>query len=77
MQIPPFYSFLRGIALEDLWHDNDECQIGLSIALAERLPGKDHIRKHCQYCDLLNPPLAKSRSTTGVRFRPADAATSL
>lgn len=56
MQVAPYYSLTRGIAVEDLWHDNDACEIGLSIATADRLPGKDHISKHCPYCQLLNEP---------------------
>jgi len=54
MQVAPFYSLTRGIAVEDLWHDNNECEIGLSIWPADRLAGKDHIHKHCPYCQLLN-----------------------
>lgn len=56
MRVPPFYSFLRGIAREDLWHDNDACQVGQSIAPADRVPGTDHIRKHCPFCTVLNHP---------------------
>ncbi|RZK24571.1 MAG: hypothetical protein EOO56_00805 [Hymenobacter sp.] len=57
MLIAPFHSFMRGIAVEDLWHDNDECQIGLSIGLIYRVAGTGSIGKHCQYCALLNQPL--------------------
>lgn len=57
MKVLPFYSFTRGIALEDLWHNNDECEIGLSIALADRLAGKDHIRKQYWLCVLINKQL--------------------
>jgi hypothetical protein len=71
MQVSPFHSLFRGIAVEDLWHDNDECQIALSVAFTERLPGKDHIRKHCQYCNLLNTPLATSSSIFSARLQPA------
>ena len=56
MRVPPFHSFLRGIAVEDLWHDNDACQVGQSIARADRIPGTDDIRKHCPFCALLNAP---------------------
>ncbi|RZJ95129.1 MAG: hypothetical protein EOO60_01345 [Hymenobacter sp.] len=56
MKVFPFYSFSRGIAVEDLWHNNDECEIGLSIPLLDRRAGKDHIDKHCPYCQLLNAP---------------------
>jgi hypothetical protein len=56
MKVRPYYSLLRGLALEDLWHNNDECEIGLSIKPAERLLGKDHIRKQCPYCQVLNRP---------------------
>lgn len=57
MRVTPYYSFLRGMALEDLWHDNDECPLGQSIAAADRIPGKDHIRKRCPFCALLQAPL--------------------
>lgn len=50
----PFHFFLRGIALEDLWHDKDACQVKQSIAKADRVPGTDHIRKHCPFCVILN-----------------------
>jgi hypothetical protein len=56
MKVPPFYSLMRGLALEDLWHNNNECEIGLSIKLADRLPGKDRVHKHCPYCQVLNQP---------------------
>ena len=59
MRIKPFYSFLRGMALEDLWHDNSECPLGQSIAKADRIPGKDDIRKHCPYCIRLNEPMVE------------------
>jgi hypothetical protein len=57
MRVAPYYSLTRGIALEDLWHDDDECEIGLSIWPADRLSGKDGITKHCPYCQLLSQPL--------------------
>lgn len=56
MKTYPYYSFFRGIAVEDLWHDNNECEIGLSIPPRDRRPGKDHIDKHCPYCQILNTP---------------------
>ena len=59
MRIKPFYSFLRGMALEDLWHDNNECPLGQSIARPDRIPGKDGIHKHCPYCIRLNEPLSQ------------------
>jgi hypothetical protein len=59
MRTAPFYSVYRGIAVEDLWHDNDACQLVLDIALYERLLGKPPHRKHCQYCQLLNQPWAE------------------
>ncbi|WP_262490184.1 hypothetical protein [Hymenobacter coccineus] len=31
-RVAPFYSPLRGIALEDLWHDHDAGQLGQHIA---------------------------------------------
>jgi hypothetical protein len=61
MQVLPFYSLMRGIAIEDLWHDNDECPIGLSIALADRLKGTNHILKHCPYCTLLTRPTVANK----------------
>ncbi|RZK32485.1 MAG: hypothetical protein EOO63_01215 [Hymenobacter sp.] len=64
MQTAPFYSLFRGIAVEDIWHDNDECQIGQSIATQDRLAGQDD-RKHCPYCVLHNTP----RDTRIVRRR--------
>ncbi|MFD2720712.1 hypothetical protein ACFST9_18465 [Hymenobacter monticola] len=39
MRIPAFYSPLRGIGLEEVWHDNDECPVARSIAPADRQPG--------------------------------------
>jgi hypothetical protein len=56
MLVASYYSLTRGIALENFWHDNDECEIGLSIWLADRLPGKHRLCKHCPYCQLLNQP---------------------
>jgi hypothetical protein len=61
MRVQPFYSFLRGIALEDLWHDNDACQVGQSIAPVDRRPGTDDIHKHCPFCAILNHPSAGLR----------------
>jgi hypothetical protein len=58
MNTSPFHSQFRGIAVEDLWHDNTECQIGGSIAAIDRLPGKGRQRKHCPYCALHNLPLS-------------------
>lgn len=55
MIVPPFYSWLRGAALEDVWHDNDECGIAKTIALADRIAGKDDIRTRCKFCALLDP----------------------
>ncbi|MBF9239483.1 hypothetical protein I2I05_18970 [Hymenobacter sp. BT683] len=57
MKIPAFHSQWRGLALEDAWHDNDECFIVKSIPRAHRIPGKETVtRKHCRYCVLLNEP---------------------
>jgi hypothetical protein len=56
MKVSPYYSLLRGLALEDLWHNNDECEIGLSIKKTDRLPGKDRLCKQCPYCQVLNLP---------------------
>lgn len=62
MRVPPYHSLTRGLALEDLWHDNNECEIGLSLPLVDRLPGKGNQRKQCPYCQVLNQP--RPRHTT-------------
>lgn len=54
MRIAPFYSPLRGIALEDLWHDNSDCPLGRSVALVDRIAGKNAIHKRCPYCAILD-----------------------
>ena len=84
MRIAPFYSHFLGIAVEPIWHDSDECEIGQHIPLADRRAGTDHILKHCQYCVLLNapskpvpppmpaPPASKRRVTDGAAFSPKD-----
>ncbi|WP_210522003.1 hypothetical protein [Hymenobacter terricola] len=54
MRIRTFYSPLRGIGQEDVWHDNSECPIGNSIALTDRWSGKGSTGKRCQYCLLLD-----------------------
>ncbi|MBF9221137.1 hypothetical protein [Hymenobacter ruricola] len=54
MRIPAFYSPLRGIALDDVWHDNDECTVARSVAPADRRPGKGPSGKRCPYCALLD-----------------------
>ena len=54
MRVPAFYSPMRGMALSDVWHDNSECPIGQSIALGDRIVGKDGIRLRCAYCALLD-----------------------
>jgi hypothetical protein len=61
MYVSPFYSPLRGAAVEDLWHDNDECPLGKSIAPADRLAGTGRIRKHCHCCAILNEPVKKQK----------------
>jgi hypothetical protein len=75
--VAPFYSFVRGIAVEDMWHNDDDCQIGQSVAPADRLAGKNHILKHCWLCASLNPvrpalptPTKKAKLTDGTRFVP-------
>jgi hypothetical protein len=57
MQVPPFYSPTRGSTVIPEWHDNDECLIGKSIALADRKKGSDHLRAHCKDCVHLNKPV--------------------
>jgi hypothetical protein len=54
MRVPSFYSHLRGIALTDVWHDNDECPLGRSIAPADRIRGTTDIRHRCAYCAMLD-----------------------
>lgn len=54
MRILPFYSYMRGIALASAWHDDDECPIAQSIALADRIAGIDPLNKRCTYCELLD-----------------------
>ena len=56
MRIASFYSPLRGIALEDVWHDQEECPIGRSIALADRIAGREPSGKRCTFCTLLDKP---------------------
>jgi len=65
MRIPPFYSPLRGIALDDVWHDNDECTVARSIAPADRRAGLGPSHKRCPYCVLLD------RRATPFRRPPA------
>jgi hypothetical protein len=78
MHITPFYSDFLGLAVEPLWHDSDECEIGQHIPLAERRASIDHILKHCPFCRLLNepskrvPPTSKRRVTDGVIFHLKD-----
>jgi hypothetical protein len=55
MRVEPFFSPFRGIAVEEVWHNNDQCQIARSIASPERLPGTND-RKHCKYFQLHNQP---------------------
>jgi hypothetical protein len=65
MRIAPFYSFFLGMAVEELWHDNDACQIGRSIPINERFRGKGDeasSRKYCPYCQLLNQPWPKNQA---------------
>ena len=57
MRVPPFYSPLRGIALEEVWHDNDECPINQSVALADRIPGTGTSHQPGRFCALLDATL--------------------
>jgi hypothetical protein len=59
MIVAPFYTSARGLAVEDVWHNNDECELGLSIPLHERLFGEGVQRKHCPVCQALNKPLSQ------------------
>jgi hypothetical protein len=54
MTVTPYYSLVRGLALEDLWHNNDECEIGLSVGPLDRRRGRSYVWKHCPYCKVLN-----------------------
>jgi hypothetical protein len=60
MRTAPFYSVYLGIAVEDLWHDNEACDIVRFMQPGDRRAGQGLLRKHCQYCQLLNrrPALA-------------------
>jgi hypothetical protein len=60
MRIPPFYSPLRGIALEEVWHDNDECPVARSLAPPDRRAGKGPSGKRCSYCALLDRPAGRA-----------------
>ena len=57
----PFYSLLRGIAVEDVWHDNTECPLGRSIQATERVVGKGALTKHCPYCEVLTQVVLAGR----------------
>lgn len=63
----PFYSLLRGIAVEDVWHDNTECPIGRSIQPGERIHGTGFLTKHCPYCQVLNVPSLGEAKRAGRR----------
>lgn len=56
MRIASFYSPLRGIGLEDVWHDQEQCPIGRSIALADRIAGREPSGKRCPFCTMLDKP---------------------
>ncbi len=58
---PPFYSFVRGIGVKDVYHDNDECAIARSVEEVYRLPGNGKNRTHCAFCAILNKALGRSR----------------
>ena len=57
MRTTPFHSLLRGLALGDVWHDNDECPLARSIARPDRRQGVPLTFKQCNYCALLNQKL--------------------
>jgi hypothetical protein len=48
----PFYSYKRGIAVEDVYHSHADCQIGQSIPLPHRLSGRGPIEDwpECRFC---------------------------
>lgn len=70
MRIYPFYSFYLGLAVEEVWHNNDECEIGNSVALADRRFGTDG-RKHCMYCALHNRFKVRDASFTNRSHTPS------
>jgi len=61
MKVLPYYSFIPSITAEEFWHDNDECEIGRSLASAERMAGTDHILKYCWVCAALNRPILRPK----------------
>ena len=57
MRVPPFNSPLRGIALDEVWHDHDDCPIGQSIAPTDRRKGTGPRQARCAYCAMLDKAL--------------------
>lgn len=71
MRIPAFYSSLRGIALADVWHNDDECPLGKSISIADRIIVPSCIHNRCAYCIMLDRQLrfkttALAKPSTGL-----------
>ena len=66
MVMKPIYGLVRGIAIADYWHNNDECFIVKSIAPRDRSPGHGPWQR-CPYCLLLDrsPVLRRRRTAVG------------
>lgn len=62
MLVSPCYSPLRGIAFEDVWHNNSACPVGKSLAAADRLLGMVPLGKRCNFCTLLDGQGRATRS---------------
>jgi len=52
----PFYSLVRGLALTDVYHTQAACQIGQSIAEADRRSGHPDGWPECPFCKLHQQP---------------------
>ncbi|SNS07107.1 hypothetical protein [Hymenobacter mucosus] len=64
MRVPPFHSPLRGIGLEEAWHDHSECPIGKSIHPHDRILGTGCSLARCKFCVLLDEPLSNTHTDT-------------
>lgn len=60
-KVAPFYLPFRGLAVEDIWHDNKECPLARSLAVRDWRAGKGHGRKYCPVCAAINAPFASRR----------------
>jgi hypothetical protein len=59
MKVAPFHSKIRGLAVEDHWHNNNECEIGHSVPLGDRRSGEGRFCRQCPICKAMNQPLSK------------------